>query len=483
MTALTTQASVISVITTFNEDQLFANLREWLAAATETLPAPFHPQAFYAAAIPRLYPPWPDLSLLGQKALDLKFPANLFVTPPIQRVALPVNGLTVLEQRDYPLADLMTTPQALLIGQPGAGKTTLLARLAHHIHQRPLDDESGPFLMLTVNADEFVAHATTLKLSAFAAQTLHENGFAPDTPTEHVACRLETWSEQGYICWGVDNVDERLGDELDTLLVELRWVKSYLLALGIINRPFIRKVQTALGNLDTVYALRPFDEAHIRQYCEQYVSAGIENTNPKTDIPDEDPTWGLNVNRMLLAVKANPELAQTPLELACLCVGVENPGKLLNATRLYISERLCRAGFQPDVWLNTFAPASSLTHALYRVVQEYWTTHQTLDGALPISASQLGGWLVPSGEADRRQAWIRFVRATQLLVPAYDNGAFRFSHETVYHSLLALAYLADYKYYWGHLLLPTEVRHTFRDPLPDEILRLISDMAYTCFSP
>jgi hypothetical protein len=465
--------------TVLSDDGLFATLRQALANTMAALPAPFDPQALYATAVPRLYPRRPDLYLLGQKALNPQFPADLFVEPSIRCVALLASGLTFLDQRDYTLAELIACRQSMLVGQPGSGKTTLLTRLARLVNTRPLNEGTSPFLMLVVNADAFVANAVTLKFSTFAAQALHSNGLFPGPSADHLAQQLEQWSEMGYLCWGVDNVDERLGDSLETLLVEARRVKACVLALGSTNRPFIRKVQTALGNLDTVFALKLFDENRIQQYCERYAALAATNTDNKTSEPDDDLAHATSVSRILLAVKANPELAQTPLGLACLCAVVENSGILLNASRLYITERVCRAGFKPDAWLNTFAPASSIIHALYRVVRAYWDTYKTLHGAIPLSASQIGSWLGPSDEAETRRAVVQTIRATRLLIPAYQNGALMFSHEAVYHCLLALAYLDDYERYWGRLMLPQEVNHTFQDELPDEILDIIQEMAYS----
>ncbi len=161
-----------------------------------------------------------------------------------------------------------------------------------------------------------------------------------------------------------------------------------------------------------------------------------------------------------------------------MCAGVENSGKLLSAISLYTAERVCRAGFKPDAWLNTFAPASPITGALYRVVRAYWETHHTLDGAIRMSASQIGSWLAPTDEAETQPAVVQAIQATRLLIPAYDNGALLFSHEAVYHGLLALAYLDDYERYWGERILPSKVHRAFRDELPDEIVGIIQALAY-----
>lgn len=473
---------VASIATGLAEDRLFAMLRKALASAMAALPVPLDPRALYATAVPCLHPRPPDLSLLGQKALDLPFPAALFVEPSVRRVALPVSSLTFLDQQDYTLTELFASRPAILIGQPGAGKTTLLTRLAHLVNTCPLGEGSDPFLMLVINADAFVANAVTLKFSTFAAQALQADGRFPGQSADHLADRFEQWSAMGALCWGVDNIDERLGDGLETLLVEAQRVKACVLALGPVNRPFIRRVQTALGNLDTVFALLPFDAARIRRYCERYAAmtdsqAEGAQADESTESSD-DPTRGMDLNRLLRAVKANPELAQTPLGLACVCAEVENSGKLLNAPSLYAAERLCRAGFQPDAWLNTFAPASPMTRVLYQVVRAYWETHRTLDSALPMSASQIGSWLAPTDEPETRQALVQALRATRLLLPAYDNGALLFSHAAVYHQLLALAYLYDYERYWGEHILPSEVQHAFRDELPVEIVGIIRGTAY-----
>lgn len=257
-------------------------------------------------------------------------------------------------------------------------------------------------------------------------------------------------------------------------MVELRRAPSYVLALGYLNRPFIRRVQTGLRNLDTVYALQPFDEARVQRYCERYVDM-IQNNIGHSD---DGVVRRMNSERVLHAVKAHPELAQTPLGLVCLCARVENSGKLLNTAGLYIAERLCRAGFTPDTWLNTIAPASLMTRALYRLARAYWATYHTLESNIPMSANQVRQWLAPTDEPETDQAHVRAVRATRLLIPAYDNGALLFSHDVVYRYLLALAYLNDYEHYWGEALLPSQVHHVFQGELPEEIVGLIKKLAY-----